>query len=210
VNDSKRERGRWQLDRSAFTALLQALHADPATAASEYERLRRRLLRFFGLHGVACSAEATDEAFNRLAKRLSEGEPVHNCEAYLAGIARLLVLEERQHRLREERLLSLWMPAAQAPADEPPQEAVMQALEAVLRELSAQSRTLLTRYYGGEGAERARERERLARELGLSINSLRNRTLRLRRKLEAAVRRHLGSPEHDIGGAGDTLIEEEE
>ena len=86
----------------------------------------------------------------------------------------------------------------------------MQALEAVLRELSAQSRTLLTRYYGGEGAERGRERERLARELGMSINSLRNRTLRLRRKLEAAVRRHLGSPEHDIGGAGDTLIEEEE
>jgi DNA-directed RNA polymerase specialized sigma24 family protein len=180
--------GRWQLDQSAFAALLAALHPDPAVAAREYERLRRRLVRFFALHGIQRAAEAADEAFNRLAKRLSGGEVIHKLEPYLAGIARLVALEERQSLQRERQaLLDLTV------EDPPPgeEERMLAALEHCVRELPEGSGELLRRYYGGAGSARTREREAMARELGLSANSLRNRILRLRQKLERSVRERL-------------------
>lgn len=185
--------GGWRLERSAFATLLGALHRDPAAASREYERLRRRLIRFFSLHGVARPEEATDEAFNRLAKRLSEGEEVRKAESYLAGIARLLLLEVRQRSQRErEAMLRLAGAEDSGPGDD---ERMLQVLERCLLELPEESRELLKRYYESDGGRRVRAREALARELGLSPNSLRNRVLRLRRTLERAFRERLQEEE---------------
>lgn len=199
--------GRWQLDRAAFAALLSALHANQAVAAREYERLRSKLVRYFAINGIARAAEATDEAFNRLARRLSQGEAVRTLEAYLAGIARLVVLEERQRQQRERRMVNEWV-AVQEPSQD--DEQVLEALEACLRELPQETRELLSRYYDGEGGERARAREALARDLGLSGNSLRNRVLRLRQKLERQVRARMNEASRDERPLDDTLTEEEE
>ena len=181
------ESSRWQLDEWAFKTLLSALAADGAGAAHEYERLRQRLVRYFGLHGVPQAAEATDEAFNRLAKRLSEGEPIQNLEAYLAGIARLVMLEERQRLTRERQILLRLVPEG-TDNEEEGDEVLLAALESCLLELPEAIRAQLTRYYAQRGLERVRAREALARELGVSQNSLRNRMLRLRQRLERAVR----------------------
>lgn len=179
-------RAAWRLERSAFARLLEALHPDAATASQEYERLRRRLIRLFALNGMARADEAADEAFNRLARRLSEGEQIRHIEAYLAGIARLLVLEERQRASREyTAMVRLAEPEAAEASDD---EHLLELLERCLQELPPQSRQLLARYYAHDGGQRMRERDALARELGLSPNSLRNRVLRLRQKLERAFR----------------------
>lgn len=187
---------RWALDKAALAVLLNALHPDPATAASEYERLRRRLVRYFSLHGIARGAEAADEAFDRLAKRLSQGESIQRIEPYLAGIARMLVLEERQRMHRQQDALRE-LQSADAPRSE--HEPMLEALERCLQELPHDARELLRRYYAGEGGERMRDRESMARELGLTANSLRNRVLRLREKLERAVRARLAAErERDV------------
>jgi DNA-directed RNA polymerase specialized sigma24 family protein len=195
---------RWELDTEAFQALLRALDPEPQRSAREYERLRSRLVRYFRLHGVAHPLEASDEAFNRLAKRLSEGEPVVNIEAYLAGIARLVMLEERQKTQREQQMLMRLVPS-DAPAEDEP---MLQALEAALAELPEATRELMARYYLGRGRARMRAREALAHELGLSANTLRNRVLRLRRRLEQAVRARLGEDERDVCGVPPTVDEE--
>lgn len=199
--------GRWQLDRAAFAALLSALHANQAVAAREYERLRSKLVRYFAINGIARAAEATDEAFNRLARRLSQGEAVRTLEAYLAGIARLVVLEERQRQQRERRMVNEWV-AVQEPSQD--DEQVLEVLESCLRELPQATRELLSRYYTGDGGARARAREALARDLGLSGNSLRNRVLRLRQKLERQVRARMNEASRDERPLDDTLTEEEE
>lgn len=195
---------RWQLDAPAFAALLRALASDAPQAAREYERLHLRLQRYFALHGVAHPLEASDEAFNRLAKRLSEGERLVNLEAYLAGIARLVMLEERQ-KARRERQMLVRLVTPESPAEDDP---LLPALESALAELPEAAREIMARYYLGRGRERTRSREAIAQELGVSTNTLRNRVLRLRRRLEHAVRVRLGTAERDVPGTGTTMDEE--
>jgi DNA-directed RNA polymerase specialized sigma24 family protein len=216
VNDSSRPREtpRWQLDEGALRALLRTLDADPARAAREYERLRARLVRYFSLHGVPHALDATDEAFNRMARRLSEGEVVVNVEAYLAGIARLVMLEERRKLHRERAVLTRLVgpegPYA-PPPDEPlpPADALRAAFEAGLAELPQDARAMLTDYYNGGGSERMRARDAMARRLGLSIQSLRNRMLRLRQRLERAVQRKLDEEQRDVASGVDTNTQED-
>lgn len=206
--EAERRGGGWRLERSAFARLLEALHRDPTAASREYERLRQRLMRFFALQGIARREEAADEAFNRLAKRLSEGEDVRNVESYLAGIARLLTLEERQRTQREREAMRRLTETEPDTGDD---ESMLQALDQCLLELPEESRQLLRRYYASDGGRRVREREALARELGLSPNTLRNRILRLRQKLEQAFRARLeGGAPRDAGGANDTSSREED
>ena len=200
--------GAWQLERSALTRLLEALDRDAGAAALEYERLRQRLIRLFTINGIERTEDAADEAFNRLARRLTEGEEVRNVASYLAGIARLIVLEERLRARRErEAMLHLALSEEPGPGDE---ERQLRILERCLLGLAPESRELLKRYYGSDGGRRVRERDALARELGLSPNSLRNRVLRLRRRLEEAFRERLraGDP-RDAGGPDDTSWQEE-
>ncbi len=196
---------RWQLNEPAFAALLRALDSDRVQAGRKYERIRRRLSRYFALHGVPHPLEAGDEAFNRLAKRLSEGEPVLNLEAYLAGIARLVMLEERQKLNRERQMLSQLMDPETAAEED---DSVLLALESCLAELPGGARTLITRYYVGRGRERMRTRERIALELGLSANALRNRVLRLRHSLEQAVSARLKEAVRDVSAERNRNSEE--
>ncbi|MEM1181888.1 MAG: hypothetical protein AAGM22_26315, partial [Acidobacteriota bacterium] len=69
-------------------------------------------------------------------------------------------------------------------------------LERGLEELSAEERSLILRYYGGEPRERISERRRLAEDLGIRANHLRIRAFRIRAKLEGWIRRHA-----DVEGA---------
>ncbi|MET0224835.1 MAG: hypothetical protein ABW187_00170, partial [Dokdonella sp.] len=70
-------------------------------------------------------------------------------------------------------------------------EAAVTALDGCLDRLGERARTLMLSYYGADGAQRIRARQRLARELGSSLNALRNRALRLRETLERCVREQL-------------------
>jgi len=70
-------------------------------------------------------------------------------------------------------------------------EATDQALAACLNGLKTNDRELLLDYYRHDGTARIRTRIGLARRLGVSVNALRNRALRLRRRLEQCIREQL-------------------
>jgi DNA-directed RNA polymerase specialized sigma24 family protein len=179
----------WTLDQASFDALLAAFHADRETASREYERLRLRLIRFFALHRVRRAEDLADEAFNRLARKIAMGESIRNMSQYIAGIARILILEERAKARREARVLSSNAVSTSVPAT---REEALQALEACLSEMPSRNRDLLLRYYSIEGRTHIPARQRLAEEMGLQMNALRNRALRLREHLEGCVLRRLG------------------
>lgn len=184
------------LDGAAFEALLAALHPDRNEAGRAYERLRRRLIRFFTLHGAAGPDDLADEALDRLARRLHEGESIRQLPGYLAGIAHLLLREEWARLQRDGRNARLGVAAGMPASDD---DSAHEALEACLQTMPAASRELIYRYYSSEARANAQGRKKLADELGVSVNALRNRAFRLRQELEKCVKGRLTEgPGQDI------------
>lgn len=178
---------------AAFLALLARLGSEGDTGEAVYERLRRRLITYMRLHLPAEADDLADRTLDRMARRLHEGTAVQNIYSYALGVARMLVLEARARHSREQRSLLEQAPLLeQSSPEEEDSEVVLAALQGCLEHLGPAAADLILAYYGGEGATRIEKRRRLAEELGLSINALRNRALRLREALERCTRKKLG------------------
>ncbi len=183
---------KWTLDARAFELLLAALAPERDAAAVRYEELRLRLIRVLRWERTSDPEALADEAFTRLARRLAEGETVAEVPAYLNGIARFLVKEDLAQR-QKTLPLDGDHPARESGAQET--ERAHAALERCLATLDRPQRSLVLGYYEGDQLMRIRNRQRQAAALGLALNALRNRALRLREKLEACVRAQLGRDE---------------
>jgi DNA-directed RNA polymerase specialized sigma24 family protein len=57
--------------------------------------------------------------------------------------------------------------------------------------MPADRRTLLEQYYAHSGSEKIQRHQKLAQDLGLTLNALRNRASRARRELEEEIRAYL-------------------
>jgi DNA-directed RNA polymerase specialized sigma24 family protein len=165
---------RWDLNQDALARLLAALGSDELSASRRYEALRKRLIDLFAWERSDNPEESADDTLNRLAKRISEGVSLEGdaVERYCFGIARLVLLEEvRSRRTREAAHEEFSRHASAGPESD-----LIRRLERCLEELPPDSRELIRRYY-------SEDREALARTLGLSLNALRNRALRIRERL---------------------------
>ncbi|MBL8236611.1 MAG: hypothetical protein JNM66_04280 [Bryobacterales bacterium] len=182
--------GTWTLNEESFTRLLALFHEDREQAALRYEALRERLVRVFIWERAIDAEGLADEALTRMARRLEEGETIQNPAAFLSGIARNLLKEDRHQRQRMEPIQDV--PAAPSSNDVERHHA---ALERCLAGWEPEKRNLLLTYYQGDHGERIRGRQRLAAELGLELNALRNRALRLRDRLEDCVRQQVARDE---------------
>jgi DNA-directed RNA polymerase specialized sigma24 family protein len=167
--------------------LLERLAAG-GDAAPAYENLRLRLVTYFRLRFPAEAEALADEAIDRLARRLSDGTAVLNLAGYALGIARLLVLETSS-RQRKERDAALEAALDRELNREDEPDPALGALRTCLEALGAESAAFILDYYGAEaGATRIARRQALAERLGVSLNTLRNRALRIRIGLEKCVR----------------------
>jgi len=196
VSPPPARRNQWTLSEEAFDRLLAAFGPTREEAAARYEGLRVRLVRYFTWERCAFPEERADEAFNRVARRLAEGEAIQNVEHYTSGVARLLAKEYVAERIREERAYSGWAAMRSNEldgADGAEYEAA--CLETCLAEaLSAEERDFLLQYYEGDRQVRIRSRQRMAARLGIGLNALRNRALRMRDKLESCLRERMREP----------------
>lgn len=173
------KRGKWQLDSQAFALLIAS-----AGSAERYEDLRQRLIRYFRWERCVVPEDCADEALNRLAKRLAEGERIDSIEAYLHGVARYLVKEDKARKEQEDRALH-GFPRQSLDHTQSPD---LDCLDSCMAELAQDQREFILRYYQGEESERIRNRQVMAQEMGVQLNALRNRALRLRERLESCVR----------------------
>jgi DNA-directed RNA polymerase specialized sigma24 family protein len=176
----------------SFDLLLERL-AGGGVGALGYERLRIRLIAFFRLRFPAQAEALADEAFDRLARRLADGTAVESPEGYALGIARLLLLEAQNRQNKERRIadevlrdfeLGRWDAAEPDPA--------APALRACLEGLGREGEGFILDYYQADGGtDRVTRRQQLAQRLGVTLNALRNRALRMRLALENCVRARL-------------------
>lgn len=194
------------LDQPAFDALLAALSPAAEGRAEAYEALRLRLIRFFAWEGCSLPEDAADETLNRVATRLVDGgEKIHNVLAYASGVARLVAKEALRNQGREQHRQVLHFPAPKPPG---PDTAEVRCFDRCLSDLPAESRQLLLEYYKGDATARIEQRRKMAAERKISLNSLRNRALRLREKLEASIRECLAAADRrDVSPDRDTKDE---
>ncbi len=182
--------------RAQFEALQKRLGANGDAPGVGYEYLRRRLIIFFDVRAPAESDALADITLDRMARRLSDGVQIDDVRLYALGVARFVLKERAARAMREE--LAMNDPTFTPPAIEVDDDDAdaLPALLACLGELGEKNASLIRDYYQGESGERIKNRDALATKLGVAINALRNRALRLREVLERCVTRRLNR-DHD-------------
>src|SRR5262249_60796897 len=114
-----RPRKEWELTSEAFSKLLAELSPDSEAAGEKYEELRGQLIKFFEWRGSLFPDQHADEALNRVARKIDEGERIEkSVTAFALGVARFVLLEALRdadsRRVKMDELTGL-----AAPADEP-------------------------------------------------------------------------------------------
>jgi DNA-directed RNA polymerase specialized sigma24 family protein len=179
------ERPKWTLHQEAFERLLRALGPERESAGEAYERLRKRLVKFFSWERCPEPEACADESLNRMARALERGEAIQKTEQYALGVARLVLLESKAHARKFAALPSELRPIA---SETGRTALVLTCLEHCLETLHADQRTLLIEYYRGGGQSRIEHRRQMADRMGIDLNALRNRAMRLRGRVEICVR----------------------
>ena len=185
------EKSKWVMTRQAWDKLMNAFSSDQEEAGRQYERVRIKLFRTIEWQAVGPADEIADEIFNRVARRIDEGQRVDNLIAYIVGIARNVCHEYR----KKERPFSLDdnPDAHQQKAPDPIEPDVrLSCFDKCLAALSADKRELILEYYTDEGRDKIRRREKLAERLGIHLNALRIRAHRIRMTLESCIAKCLG------------------
>jgi DNA-directed RNA polymerase specialized sigma24 family protein len=187
-------RQKWTLTQEAFDKLLIALGGDRDSGSEKYLEIRRHLTRFFEWRGCSFPEDHADETINRIAKKVAEGEEILNPSGYAMGVARLLLLEIMKGRQREQSALTEIGNAGEIYADPDDGEGRLTCLTNCLQTLSPDNRELILQYYQGEKGEKIQNRKKLMDRLGVPVNTLRMRALRLRERLQGCVEECVAKP----------------
>jgi RNA polymerase sigma factor (sigma-70 family) len=182
------EKAKWSLTKEAFDKLLNAFSSDRNEAAAKYEHYRRKLLRFFEWRGIEPADEYADETYNRVARRIDEGQKIDNLISYLYAVARLVFMEALKNRQRAPVALD---DAPQSMRQRAPEQVEPDArvlcLDRCLDALPPENRTLIIDYYQEERRAKIELRQELADRLNIPLNALRIRAHRIRNTLEQCI-----------------------
>jgi len=180
-------REKWALTQEAFDQLLAALGEDRDLAAEKYLEIRSNLIRFFDWRSCPFPEDHADETINRVAKKIVQGEVIENASAYFLGVARMVVLEIIKAQTKERKVFGeLAMAESYIEPDQDSEDRV-ECLRKCLETLSTENRELIIQYYQGAGGKKIENRKKLTEKLGIPVNTLRMRALRLREKLQSCV-----------------------
>jgi DNA-directed RNA polymerase specialized sigma24 family protein len=175
-------KNKWTLTPDAFNRLLASLSPDREEAGREYEKIRRKLIRFFTKRGCPEPEDLTDETVNEVAKKLEFGTLEYSGEPlpYFIGVAKNIYhayLRRPRHEVIEEEY--------PGPAPLPDPELYLRCLEKCMATLSERNRNIVSRYHQDQGREKIRIRQLLADESGIGMNTLRIQVHRIIKTLRA-------------------------
>src|SRR6266508_987851 len=138
------------LTAEGFEKLLSAFSSDRESAGEQYELVRLKLVRYFELRMCPNPDDLADEAIDRVARRLAEGERIASPEImrYVYGVARNVLLESWKTQTRRQRSLAAVPPMEAESVDVERQAA---CLRRCLERAQAENRDLLLQYYRDVG-----------------------------------------------------------
>jgi DNA-directed RNA polymerase specialized sigma24 family protein len=172
---------------------LDFLDPDREVAGAKYERMQRKLVKFFEYRGSTSPEDLADTTIDRVTRRLLEGEEIRATDpaAYFYGVARNVA--------REFQSALTTRPVEQLPDRSDPRHETADSderlgcLDLCLERLAPEARELILEYYESQGRRKIENRQRLATERQISQSALRLRAQRIREQLEKCVRRCLQS-----------------
>lgn len=194
---------RFKMDNSltpdSFDSLLAFLGPDRESAAQAYLDLRRALFVFFAARGAAGAGDMADETINRVARRLGEGVQItaENPSSYVYAVARNVWRESLANpntliSLSEDDIAEVILATPHdlmiSANERIEYEARHECLEKCLDQLESGDRELIIDYYRFSGGEKIDNRKRLAANLSLSGNTLRQKIARLRSRLAGCIK----------------------
>jgi DNA-directed RNA polymerase specialized sigma24 family protein len=186
-----RPKSEWVLTQAAFDGFLATLDKDRDKAGEKYEYIRLKLLKYFQWCGSDVPDIDADETINRVTRRISEGQDVHNLSGYVYGVAKLVHAESLKWRSRSRTLDEGSLIELSSRSVEVEVTNYQECLERCLGCLSNEDREVTTEYYRYNKTEKIECRKRLAARLGISLNTLRVKMHRQRMNLEACVQKCL-------------------
>ena len=171
------------ITKEPFDALLEWLDPDREKAGQRYEVIRAGLIRMFVSKGLSDAEHYSDEAIDRVVKRLPEiqekyvGDPAR----YFHGVARNLILESR----RRKEVTTDTLPQRLTPEDESTDTS--ECLAKCLKMLPADKQEFILDYHLYHGRDKVKRHREMALELSISEGALRTRAHHLRVTLEKCV-----------------------
>ena len=178
------------LTQTGFDKLLKTLDADRERAGAKYESLRIRLIKFFEWRNCETAEELTDTVFDRVIKKIAEGEHIQNINSYSVTVAQFVLKEDCRKRLtlfesiENNPALEKSLESKISLEDNDADDFRMNCLERCLTEFSDENRRLIVAYHDTDERTMIAARKSLADSLDVSLNSLRIRVCRLKTKLE--------------------------
>jgi len=178
----------------SFDEILAWLNPDREVAGTIYVQLRHDLTKIFSWNRCADPDGLTDEAFDRVAKKVHhlrqtfEGDP----RLFFYGVARNLIKENPKKVKTQVSLEGTDLPANPRNERERETENIREeCLNSCLQALSDERRELILAYYAKEKQAKIDHRTEMARRLGTSVETLRVRAHRIRITLEECIERCL-------------------
>lgn len=169
------------LSSEDFDRLLDWLDPERDCAGEIYERIRWRLIAILASRGCLIPEELADETIDRVARRVGEiaSTFVGEKAVYFLGVANNV-----HHEYLKRPAIT---PPLEPGEDVETKERTHNCLDKCLAKLSTSSRTMIERYYAADKQAKIDLRRRIAEELGVSLNTLRLRALRIREKLQECI-----------------------
>lgn len=175
----------WQLTKEALIKFLNCLDPNLVVAGEKYEKLRMMLVKFLDWRGALFPDELVDETFNRVMRKLEEGETISDIKQYCYGVARLVFLQSLQDQQKKRvDLIELAMTTVQ---EIDRSDIRIDCLRNCMRKLSPEDQMLIIEYYQKEKRQKIDHRISMAARLGVVLNALRSRVHRIRCKLERCI-----------------------
>ena len=178
----------------SFEEILAWLNPDREMAGAMYVQLRQDLAKMFMWGRCADPEGMTDEAFDRVARKIPHVRPTYEGDPrlYFRAVANNLIKEN--HKKVKSQLplddLNLPEPAITEAEDETTAD-IEECLQQCLQKLSAEKRELILGYYAKEKQAKIDYRNELAQKFGISVETLRVRVFRIRESLAECIGRCL-------------------
>jgi len=178
----------------SFEEILAWLNPDRDVAADMYLQLRQDLAKMFIWGRCADPEGMTDEAFDRVAKKVHDVRPGYEGDPrlYFRAVANNLIKENHKKIKSQLSLEDIDLPELPLAKTEDETAVDMEeCLQLCLEKLSADKRELILGYYAKEKQAKIDHRNELAQKFGITVETLRVRVFRIRESLEGCIGRCL-------------------
>lgn len=178
------------INNESFEYFLQSLSTNETEAGVAYTKLRDSLVRFFQLKGDAEPETAADETIDRVALKFSQNSKIDNLTKYSFGVARLVFLERLRRNQKEKNSHDgFYANKALFSADTIENDEFLFYREC-FQSLPEPDRRFLERYFMElPNAQQNENRKKMIDEFGVSVNNLRLKIFRLRKRLNKCLQK---------------------